>query len=137
MQPSNLSVVNLIYRRAQNHNAETNICGFLKMLTLYWFSIFKRKIYRGLDTWKNVRIYIKCLSPELSLGKHPLCGYLKVLECVPFLSVAPPQSLNPFFCVERCLLHLQVCPVQAPEQPWLGERGAHLLPACRPEPALV
>lgn len=98
MQPSNSSVVNLIYRRAQNHNAETNICGFLKMLTLYWFSIFKRKIYRGLDTWKNVWIYIKCLSPELSLGKHPLRGYLKMLECVPFFSVAPPKPQPPFKC---------------------------------------
>lgn len=58
MQSSNFSVVHLIYGRTQNHNGGTKISGLLKTLTLYWFSIVKRKVCRGLDTWKSRHRYI-------------------------------------------------------------------------------
>lgn len=72
------------------------ISGLLKTLTLYWFSIIKRKICRSLDIWKKAQISIRCLSPELSLWKHPLCGHLDVVGGVCSLSVGgSPSALSP------------------------------------------
>jgi len=76
----------------------TNICGFLKMLVLYWFSIFKRKICKGLDTWKKAQMYIRCLSPVLTRRKHPFCAHLKVVEGAPLSRWLPPALTLPVLC---------------------------------------
>lgn len=48
MQSSNSSVVNLIYRRTQNHSDETNICGFFENVnTVLVFHFFKEENLEG------------------------------------------------------------------------------------------
>lgn len=78
--------------------------AFLKMLTLYWFSIFfKRKILRVLDTWKKTQVYFRCASPELHLRRHPSVAtwmWWRVCLFSRWLPLAPAQL---FFVLKNAL----------------------------------
>lgn len=125
MQSSNFSVVHLIYGRTQNHNG-----GTLKTLTVYWFSIVKRKVCRGLDTWKSRHRYILGVWVQSWVSENiPFVATWRWWNVFPSVGGSPPP-LSPFFCSGKCHSHLQLCPVQS----WLGKCSTSLFPACGSEP---